>query len=299
MYYTQVFSACRERAARGQIFLLAACRGPHDGHQILLIARLISRDAFGLGRHWHTPAGTGARTAFPPPGDSSVVAPAALCLAGGAAKPTRRRRARRDPCPAAGRVEVRLYPRPPSAPAGRRHARGWWWLAPTGGFQKPKDMLGQCGTMSDARGSSSGRRRRPLSNVSATGTTSAPGACLRSRLRRGDAPTLPPNLPRYIVAKATGLGRSVANGRRKQFETRLFRSGSVVRFGVLRPGPSAHVGEGKPPPCRDPAGWAYGLLLVAGFCTWGGMLLLLCGLFCLPSRAPCWLGSAAGGSRRL
>ena len=89
--------------------------------------------------------------------------------------------------------------------------------------------------------------------------------CLRSRLRRGDAPTLPPNLPRYIVAKATGLGRSVANGRRMQFETRLFRSGSVVRFGVLRPGPSAHVGEGKPPPRREHAGWAYGLLLVAGF----------------------------------
>ena len=168
-----VNSARRERAARGQIFLLAACRGPHDGHQILLIARLISRDAFGLGRHWHTPAGTGARTAFPPPGDSSVVAPAALCLAGGAAKPTRRRRrrgARRDPCPAAGLVEVRLYPRPPSAPAGRRHARGWWWLTSTGGFQKPKDMLGQCGTMSDARGSSPGRRRRPLSNACATGT---------------------------------------------------------------------------------------------------------------------------------
>ena len=185
---------------------------------------------------------------------------------------------------------------PPSAPA---HARGWWWLAPTVGFQKPKDMLGQCGTMSDARGSSSGRRRRPLSNVSATGTTSAPGACLRSRLRRGDAPTLPPNLPRYIVAKATGLGRSVANGRRMQFETRLFRSGSVVRFGVLRPGPSAHVGEGKPPPRKFHVGWAYGLLIVAGFCTWGGMLLLLCCNFCLPSRAPCWLGSAAGGSRRL
>lgn len=165
-----VDSARRERAARGQIFLLAACRGPHDGHQILLIARLISRDAFGLGRHWHTPAGTGARTAFPPPGDSSVVAPAALCLAGDAAKPTRRRRARCDPCPAAGLVEVRLYPRPPSAPAGRRHARGWWWLTSTGGFQKPKDMLGQCGTMSDARGSSSGRRRRPLSNACATGT---------------------------------------------------------------------------------------------------------------------------------
>ena len=162
-----VDSARRERAARGQIFFLAACRRPHDGHQILLIARLISRDAFGLGRHWHTPAGTGARTAFPPPGDSSVVAPAALCLAGGAAKPTRRRRARRDPYLAAGLVEARLHPRPPSAPA---HARGWWWLAPTVGFQKPKDMLGQCGTMSDARGSSSGRRRRPLSNVSATGT---------------------------------------------------------------------------------------------------------------------------------
>ena len=131
------------------------------------------------------------------------------------------------------------------------------------------------------------------------GDTSASGACLRSLLRRGDAPTLPPNLPRYIVAKATGLGRSVANGRRKQFETRLFRSGSVVRFGVLRPGPSAHVGEGKSPPRKVHAEWAYGLLLVAGFCTWGGMLLLLCGLFCLPSRAPCWLGSAAGGSRRL
>ena len=131
------------------------------------------------------------------------------------------------------------------------------------------------------------------------GDTSAPGACLRSLFRRGDAPTLPPNLPRYIVAKATGLGRSVANGRRMQFETRLFRSGSVVRFGVLRPGPSAHVGEGKPPPRKFHAEWAYGLLLVAGFCTWGGMLLLLCYPFCLPSRAPCWLGSAGGGSRRL
>ena len=188
---------------------------------------------------------------------------------------------RADDEPAVTRVRPLVWsrcgciPAPPSAPAGRRHARGWWWLTSTGGFQKPKDMLGQCGTMSDARGSSPGRRRRPLSNVSATGTTSAPGTCLRSRLRRGDAPTLPPNLTRYIVAKATGLGSSVANGRRMQFETRLFRSGPVVRFGVLRPGPSAHVGEGKPPPRKFPAEWAYGLLLVAGFCTWGGMLLLL------------------------
>ena len=169
-------------------FFLAACRRPHDGHQILLIARLISRDAFGLGRHWHTPAGTGARTAFPPPGDSSVVAPAALWLAEGAAKPTRRRRARRDPCPAAGRVEVRLYPRPPSAPAGKRHARGWWWLAPTVGFQKPKDMLGQCGTMSDARGSSPGRRRRPLSNACATGTLLGAWCLLAVAVSQGRCP---------------------------------------------------------------------------------------------------------------
>ena len=223
------------------------------------------------------------------------MAPAALWLAGDAAKPTRRRRARRDPYLAAGLVEARLHPRPPSAPA---HARGWWWLAPTVGFQKPKDMLGQCGTMSDARGSSSGRRRRPLSNVSATGTTSAPGACLRSRLRRGDAPTLPPNLPRYIVAKATGLGRSVANGRRKQFETRLFRSGSVVRFGVLRPGPSAHVGEGKPPPRRGRAGWAYCLLLVAGFVRGVGCCFYFAAIFvCRRVRHAGWdqlLGDRGG-----
>ena len=101
--------------------------------------------------------------------------------------------------------------------------------------------------------------------------------------------------PTVYSRDATGLGRSVANGRRMQFETRLFRSGSVVRFGVLRPGPSAHVGEGKPPPRKFHVGWAYGLLIVAGFCTWGGMLLLLCCNFCLPSRAPCWLGSAGGG----
>ena len=179
-------------------------------------------------------------TAFPPPGDSSVVAPAALWLAEGAAKPTRRRRARRDPCPAAGLVEVRLYPRPPSAPAGRRHARGWWWLAPTGGFQKPKDMLGQCGTMSDARGSSPGRRRRPLSNVSATGTTSAPGACLRSRLRRGDAPTLPPNLPRYIFAKerlgsAAAWPTAAGSSLKRVFFGRGLRSGSGSCGLVLRP----------------------------------------------------------------
>ena len=272
MYYTQVFSACRERAARGQIFLLAACRGPHDGHQILLIARLISRDAFGLGRHWHTPAGTGARTAFPPPGDSSVVAPAALWRAGGAAKPTRRRRARRDPYLAAGLVEARLYPRPPLRTSTRTRMV----------------VVGTHSGLPEAEGHARPMRhhvRRPWKQSRTTetapvqcerdGDTSASGACLRSLLRRGDAPTLPPNLPRYIVAKATGLGRSVANGRRMRFETRLFRSGSVVRFGVLRPGPSAHVGEGKPPPRRERAGWAYGLLLVAGFCTWGGMLLLL------------------------
>ena len=204
----------RERAARGQIFLLAACRGPHDGHQILLIARLISAAM----RSASVATGTRRPVWAPEPPSLPRVSRASwrrLPCALQEAPPSRRA----DDEPAVTRTWPRVWSRRGyirAPPPHQQHARGWWWLAPTVGFQKPKDMLGQCGTMSDARGSSSGRRRRPLSNVSATGTTSAPGACLRSRLRRGDAPTLPPNLPRYIVAKATGLGRSVANGRRMQ-----------------------------------------------------------------------------------